>query len=68
MEQSVEIRVRRVTRDKYDFVLLRDDEVVVRHGLSQIAVVDLLRLYCVKVVNELSVGGGINFKSKVKFM
>jgi hypothetical protein len=68
MEQTLEIRIRRVTRDKYDLVLLRDGEVSVSHGLSQFAVVDLLRLHITKVVDEISVGGSINFRSTMKFM
>ena len=68
MEQSIEFGVRRVARDKYGLVLLRDGEVVVRHGLAQYVVLDLLRLHFIKVMNELSVGGSVNFQSKVKFM
>lgn len=64
----MEFRVRRVARDKYDLVLLRDGEVVTRHGLAQYVVMDLMRLYFIKVMNEISVGGSINFQSKVKFL
>lgn len=68
MEQSMEFRIRRVARDKYDLVLLRDDEAVVRRGLAQYVVLDLIRLHFIKMMNEISVGGSINFQSKVKFL
>lgn len=67
MEQSVEIRIRRVTRDKYDVVLLRDTEVAVEHGVTFEYVLDGLKVRLGSRLFKLRVGDSINFRSKVKF-
>lgn len=66
MEQSVELRIRRVTRDKYDIVLLLNDSVSVEHGVSFEYALDWLRCRFGSRLFELKVGDGINFQSKVK--
>lgn len=68
MEQSVELRVRRVTRDKYDIVLLRNDSVSVEHGVSFEYALDWLRVQFGSHMFGLKVGGGINFRSQVKLL
>lgn len=68
MEQSIEIRVRRVTRDKYDVVMLRDGEVAVEHGVTFVYVLDWVRVLFGSRISSLKVGGSVNFKSEVKFM
>lgn len=68
MEQSVEIRIRRVTRDRYDIVLLRDTEVAVEHGVTFEYVLDGLRVRLGSRLFKLRVGGSIYFRSKVKSM
>ena len=68
MEQSVELRVRRVTRDKYDIVLLRDTEVAVEHGVTFEYALHWLRAQFGSRLFDLRVGDSINFQSKVKFM
>lgn len=68
MEQSVELRVRRVTRDKYDIVLLRDDSVSVEHGVTFEYVLDWLRVQFGSRLFELRVGDSINFRSQEKVL
>lgn len=68
MEQSVEFRIRRVTRYKYDLVLLRDGEIVIGHDLAQYEVMNLLRSHFLKMMDEISIGGSVNFQSTMKFM
>lgn len=68
MEQSVELRVRRVTRDKYDIVLLRDTEVMVHHGVTFEYALHWLRAQFGSRLFDLRVGDSINFQSQVKFM
>lgn len=68
MEQSIEVRVRRVTKTLYDLVILRDGDVEVRHSVSYSWVQDYVRMHCSSLLNKLPVAGSINFQSKVKFM
>lgn len=68
MEQSIEIRVRRVTKTRYDLVILRDGDVEVRHSVSYLWVQDYVRMHCSSLLNEMPVAGSINFQSKVVFM
>lgn len=68
MEQSVEIRVRRVTGTLYDLVILRDGDVEVRHVVPCSYVQDCVRDMVVSRISLLKVGGSVNFKSNIKFM
>ena len=68
MEQSVELRIRRVTRDKYDIVLLRDNEVVTQRDVSLERALYWLKTQISCRLFELRVGDGINFKSQVKVL
>lgn len=68
MEQSVELRIRRVTYDRYDIVLLRDGEVMVKHGVTFVHALDWLRVWLSSLILELKAGDSINFKSQMKFM
>lgn len=68
MEQSMEIRVRRVTKNLYDLVILREEEVTVRHSVSYSWVQDYVRMHCSSLLGNMPVAGSINFQSKVKFM
>lgn len=63
----MELRIRRVTRDKYDIVLLRDDSVSVEHGVTFHYALNWLQCQFGSRVFDLRVGGSINFKSQVKF-
>lgn len=66
MEQSVELRIRRVTRDKYDIVMLRDDEVKVEHSVSFEYALHWLRAQFGSRLFGLTVGSSVNFQSKIK--
>lgn len=68
MEQSVEIRVRRVSLHKYDLVIMRNDDVRVMHDITMIGVQDFLRAFNGSMLNSLCLGGSVNVKSSVKFM
>ena len=68
MEQTVELRIRRVTRDKYDIVLLRDDSVSVEHGVTFDYALHWLRCQFGSRLFELRVGDGINFRSQVRVL
>ena len=68
MEQTVELRIRRVTRDKYDIVLLRDDTVSVEHGVTFVYALDWLRCQFGSRLFKLRVGDGINFRSQVRVL
>lgn len=68
MEQSIEIRVRRVTRDSYDVVALRDGEVSVMHGVTLAYAKYWVEAQFGSKVYGLKVGDSVNFKSKMKFM
>lgn len=64
----MEIRVRRVTRDSYDLVLLRDGDVNVAHGVTLTYAKHWVEAQFGSKVYDLEVGGSVNFQSKVKFM
>lgn len=68
MEQTMEIRVRRVTRNGYDVVALRDGEVSVMHGATLAYAKHWVEAQFGSKVYDLKVGGSVNFKSEVKFM
>lgn len=68
MEQSIEIRVRRVTRDRYDLVMLHDGCVNVTHGVGLGVAKHWVEAQFGSKVCDLKVGGSVNFKSEVKFM
>lgn len=68
MEQSVELKNRRVTRDKYDIVLLLNDSVSVEHGVGFEYVLDWLRCRFGSRLFQLRVGDGINFRSQVRVL
>lgn len=68
MEQSVEIRVRRVSLHKYDLVIMRNDDVRVMHDITMIGVQDFLRAFNGSMLNSLCLGGSVNVKSSVTFM
>ena len=68
MEQSIELRVRRVTRDKYDIILLRQTEVMVHHGVTFEYALHWLRAQFGSRLFGLKVGDSINFQSQVEFM
>ena len=66
-EQATEFRIRKVTSDKFDLVLMNDDSVEVRHNLSYIGVMDYIRAYYGSLMYRMQVGGSYNMKSLVKF-
>ena len=66
MEQSMEIRIRRVTRDRYDIVLLRDTEVTVEHGVTFEYALHWLRAQFGSRLFDLTIGSSVNFQSKIK--
>lgn len=66
MEQSIELRIRRVTRNKYDIVLLREDSVIMERDVSLEYALDWLRAHLGSQLFNLGVGASINFESKVK--
>ena len=68
MEQSIEIRVRRVSLHKYDLVIMRNDDVRVMHDITMIGVQDFLRAFNGSMLNSLCLGGSVNVKSSVTFM
>lgn len=68
MEQSIEIRVRRVSLHKYDLVIMRGDDVRVMHDITMVDVQDFLRAFNGSMLNSLCLGGSVNVKSSVKFM
>lgn len=68
MEQSVELRIRRVTRDKYDIVLLRDGSVTVEHGVTFHYALNWLQCQFSLRIFNLKVGGSVNLQSQVKFL
>lgn len=68
MEQSVELRIRRVTRDRYDIVLLRDTEVSVEHGVTFEYALHWLRAQFGSRLFDLRVGDSINFRSQVRVL
>lgn len=67
MEQSVEIRVRRITLNKYDLVIMRDDDVRVMHDITMVGVQDFLRAFNGSMLNSLCLGGSVNVKLNIKF-
>lgn len=68
MEQSIEIRVRRVSLHKYDLVIMRNDDVRVMHDVTMVVVQDFLRAFNGSMLNSLCLGGSVNVKSSVKFI
>lgn len=68
MEQSIEIRVRRVTKTLYDLVILRDGDIEVRHNVSYSWVQDYVRMHCSSLLNKMLVASSVNLQSKMKFM
>lgn len=67
MEQSIELRVRRVGRDKYDLVLLTSEDVSVDHGVTLAYAVNWVKAKMGSRLLKLGVGNSVNFKSTVKF-
>lgn len=63
----MEIRIRRVTRDKYDIVLLRDDSVSVSHEVTLEYAMHWLKCQLGYRMFELKVGGRISVQSIVEF-
>lgn len=68
MERTIEIRVRRVTNRLYDLVILRDNDVEVRHSVSYSWVQDYVRMHCSSLLGSMPVAGSINFRSQVKVL
>lgn len=68
MEQSIEVRVRRVSLHKYDLVIMRNDDVRVMHDITMVGVQDFLRAFNGSMLNSLCLGGSVNVKSSVKFI
>lgn len=66
MEQSIEFRIRRVARDKYDIVMLRGDEVSVKHGVSSTYVCNWAKIMFSSRIGQLGLGSCLNFQSRVK--
>lgn len=67
MEQTVEIKIRRVTKNLYDLVILCEGDVTVRRSVSYSWVQDYIRMHSSSLLSNMSVAGSINFRSQVKF-